>query len=136
MISFRLKAVRAFAGALMVVGVAGGLVVGCDSGVVTERSALPNEQSAVAKQTSAKQFTPEQIAEMSVANRQLESMSIVIAKTLADENMRGWVYSKCMKKFDGVTNVLRQQLAADRSRKRYKFVHKNNLVNLGKVIEK
>lgn len=56
---------------------------------------------------------------MSVANRQLESMSIVIAKTLADENMRGWVYSKCMKKFDGVTNVLRQQLAADRSRKRY-----------------
>ncbi len=109
---FGLKALKAF----VLAGIVSGLVVSCDSGVVGEGSALPNEQNVVAKQSSAKQFTPAQIAEMSVANGQLESMSIAIAKTLTDESMRQWVYGECIERFDGETNVLWQHLNRDRSR--------------------
>lgn len=93
--------------------VVGGFVAGCENSLVTEKAPIATEQATNAK---VKNFTPEQREEISVVNRQMEGMSIAIAKTLADENMRGWVYSKCMEKFDGVTNVLWQQLAADRSR--------------------
>lgn len=78
-----LKALRAFAFGVVL----SGLVIGCESGVVNQEVAV-NQQNAAAKQTATKQFTSVQIQEMSVANRQLEAMSIAVAKTLTNDDMR------------------------------------------------
>lgn len=105
-----LKALRAFAFGVVL----SGLVIGCESGVVNQEVAV-NQQNAATKQTATKQFTSVQIQEMSVANRQLEAMSIAVAKTLTNDDMRKWVYEKCLERFDGETNVLWKQLESDRS---------------------
>lgn len=125
MLSFSgLKAVRASAQALVLAGIVGGLVVSCESGVVNK--ALPSEEasansSAVQKDASylrAEKYVNEQLALLKKQQKLLdpeyvrsidrysEAVSRTVAAWLASPSAQEQLYSACMERFDGETNVL------------------------------
>lgn len=114
MISFRLKAVRAFAGALMVVGVAGGLVVGCNE---ASSPIVGSAQVVDKKVASLSPKSDELVLAMKngETNAQLAALAKSVASTLAEANTAKAVHIQAMRKFDGCTNVLWNNLNTDQN---------------------
>ncbi len=121
MLFFRLKAVKA----LVLAGIVGGLVVSCESGVVNK--ALPSEEAASDKSVSvqkdasylrAEKYVNEQISLLKKQAKPLnpeyvrsidrysEAVSRTVAAWLANPNAQQQLFSACMERFDGETNVL------------------------------
>ena len=120
---FSLKAVKA----LVLIGVVGGVVVGCND-VASVKAPLPAEENTpvagvvanrngsamlTADEREAKKrefFAKSEVKEMSAG---LEEIAQAVAVAVEDKTLRDRIYAKCMEKFDGETNVLWQQLDAD-----------------------
>jgi hypothetical protein len=123
MFCFSTKAVKA----LVLIGVVGGVVVGCND-VASVKAPLPAEENTpvagvaanrngsamlTADEREAKKrefFAKPEVKEMSSG---LEEIAQAVAVAVEDKTLRDRIYAKCMEKFDGETNVLWQQLEAD-----------------------
>jgi hypothetical protein len=90
------------------------LLWGCDqSPVLEEKPSTENSTQAVPSVIRFDQLPDvahSKIGQGSDVNQQLKSISRVVAKALANDDVRRYVHRRVMEKFDGETNVLWKQL--------------------------
>ena len=102
-------------GFLAVLLTAGLVLWGCDQGVPETETmqqstpGTPATSSGAASAAAANQSVA-LTKEAKATNRQLRAVSRAVAKALAEEELRRYVYGRAMERFDGETNVLWRQL--------------------------
>lgn len=121
MFSVRLKAVRAFAQALMLAGIVGGVVVGCNEANIAESSISSTNVQEITK-IADKNTTPSKhwetltfAADKQAINNDLIALTKAVALTVNDAAMQQALHKAALERFDGDTEVLWSDLNTNNS---------------------
>ncbi len=114
MFSVSLKAVRAVAQALVLAGIIGGVVVGCNEA----SSPVVGGAQVVDKNVASSATKSDELVlamKTGETNAQLAALAKSVASTLAETNTAKAVHIQAMRRFDGCTDVLWSNLNTDQN---------------------